>query len=209
MELTREGLDEIVYEYLSSFKMSPTVSSSIRRLADPAMDLNLIGHDVSSNQAFRHFLLQFASVHRRGSRFSDAEEVDNIAETENLDQVVGLFGRQGFRNLLFALQLRRNTGPNLPTKPEHPLSLDAKKIFSFGFEMEEYCEDKRIPNPNVAFEAGVLFDWVGSIAEFRKRDKGPFQDYSGKIQKSSKQLRLKNKPQQKLLLNLNPSKIVH
>jgi hypothetical protein len=78
---------------------------------------------------------------------------------------------QNSRNLLIAMQLVRSVKLGHPEWKDGKLQLEPKNILKYATKLEEVCLAKKVPFPEVTFNAGVLFDLLALIAEELAEDK--------------------------------------
>ncbi len=101
--------------------------------------------------------------------------VDSIAKRQDkpsLEAAVVMLGMQNSRNLVLAMQLKRNITDQHPVWDQNgKLSFAAKDVVKCALKVEEPLAKDKDGYVETVFAAGLLFDYVAALAETRGVDK--------------------------------------
>lgn len=96
-------------------------------------------------------------------------------DAPSIHAIVSLLGMEPSRNLVCAMQLfRRITRQHLEVTAEGKLKLEVDRLLRYGIKAETFATEQNIEHEDVAFSAGLLFDYLAFLAEQRFHAKGPF-----------------------------------
>jgi len=121
------------------------------------------------NAALRHFMLKLNFLADKIAQWR-SEVPENVDyEAVILDRILSLLGKNPVRNIVACIAMNRALGANLPRKLRDPgLSIDYTTQLPFALAAEEYCNEKKVMHSDMAFNGGLLYDWMNTLLTRKK-----------------------------------------
>jgi HD-like signal output (HDOD) protein len=147
-------LEKTLQSVLQRFMSADSKSSDLVRALQE--DLNCAG-----------FLRDYVTLKiGRGSTAEDDAAGDGPPPLLPLNHVILLLGMQRARNLVVAHKLATAAERSYPKSSVlDPQTFTAENYLKRAIEAEEYCKTNRIEFAEIAFSAGLIYDWIFEIIE--------------------------------------------
>lgn len=99
-----------------------------------------------------------------------------------LQTAILLLGMQGTRDFVCALQMQRGaTGRFVKTGKDGKPELQASEIVKFARKAEEHAAEHRVPAPDLAYAAGLMFDQAVLVGRHRFGAQKAFEEYAATV----------------------------
>lgn len=123
---------------------------------------------LAQNPAHAHFLLSLGLVASRIAEWDSSE--NNLPNRRELyvERLVALLGKTPVRNLVGCMRIARLTTGRLPTKSGMTPTLSPREQLKYALMAEDDCEAREVPAANLAFAAGLHYDWICALATAAK-----------------------------------------
>lgn len=123
---------------------------------------------LEKNPAHAHFLLSLGLVASRIAEWDSSEGALSNRRELYLERLVALLGKTPVRNLVGCMRIARLSAGRLPTKTGATPTLSPREQLKYALMAEDDCDARDIPGPNLAYAAGLHYDWICALAAAAK-----------------------------------------
>ncbi len=166
---TSAELVQLLREFLVPVVPAATVLETIRASGNEKMRVQELMPLLQKNPSLQHFLMKLAFLANKVKdwRAEVPETVDH--STVITDRILALLGKDLIRNITTSIALNRLTGTNLPRKSKDTsLNIDYTQQIPFAIGAQEYCLEKKLMHADMAFNAGLHYDFLSALLTKRK-----------------------------------------
>ncbi len=151
-------------EFLKPVIPSETPLAALRASGNEKMRVRQLMPLFLKNPAYWHFLMKLTFLAQKVKDWR-AEVPENVDHSVVItDRILGLLGKDLVRNLVVGMALSRELGANLPRQTkETSLNLSPTDVLPLAIASQEYCMDKKLMHADMAFNSGLLYDWLGML----------------------------------------------
>jgi hypothetical protein len=158
----------LVHDYLRPAVPGATMKRVVEAAGDAKVRVQEMLPILDANPPYARFLLMQSFLSERVARWAEEDPENPDQEHLLLDRALALLGKSAVRNVVVATRLGRAAGSGLPRRKSEPLGVSPKDQLRFGIQAEAFCEDQKIVQPEIAFQAGIHYDWIyGLVARSR------------------------------------------
>jgi len=173
-------LHQLFEDYLLPLDMGHTSKAFLKEFFQPDTSVGTLGEIIYKNQCYRHHFVRIANELKSKSKWGKDEPKKEGEETfeinqQEVERIVGWFGKLGSRNYLLDLRILRSIEDGFPTTKEGELKTDPAKNLLHAIKAEEFCESKRMAHPEHAYLGGLLWDWLFRVSAIKNPAHKEFQ----------------------------------
>lgn len=162
-------LTQAFREFLLPSAPSETPLATLKASGNEKMRVRQLMPVFLKNPAYWHFLMKLNVLAQKVKdwRAEVPETVDHSVVIT--DRILGLMGKDLIRNFTLGMALFRTLGANLPRKnKDSGLNLSPPDVLPFAIGAQDYCMDKKLMHSDMAFNAGLTYDWINIILTKKK-----------------------------------------
>jgi hypothetical protein len=157
----------LLADYLSPVTPDRVAFGIIQAAGDENIRVQDLAGLLLSEPGYSHYLFAQTFLAERMTEWQgDTKEQANRKEIL-LGRILGLMGKTSIRNLIACARTQRVLGEPVVTEGDDKISVTPSKVIPFALEAEKICEDKNWLFPDVAYSAGLHYDWLAAIIKKR------------------------------------------
>lgn len=144
------------------------IGNTVRETLQEFVDIDVTAADLvrilRKNQAYRELFSRF--VNQKTKSVDAADSKDGSPPPTPTHRLIGLLGMMGSRNLIVALRMHKQFEGKFPINEDGNVEIQVGQYVKRASELEETFLKAKLEYSEVAYSAGVYFDWVqGSLAK--------------------------------------------
>lgn len=153
------GLTRSLSQYLIPAMPGPTLESVIEMTLNRERYAGDLAPIVMSNPAYAQFVLKVDFLQTRVKAWISEMPEGQVNHRLILERIFILLGKQASRNLIASIRLAR-LGGQLPKKKSDRFSPNPREQLKQALICEEFCEFRNYASVELAFLAGLQFDFL-------------------------------------------------
>lgn len=162
------AFDLIFTGYLNSASPGRTFGAVLAGASDRSFGAPQMVEVLDHNQAYAHFLLSLGLVAPKLAEWDQDEGATLGRNRVYLERLTALLGKSPIRNLVGCMRLARLSDALLPTKPGKSPALSPREQLRYALAAEDYCLEREWVASDLAYQAGLHYDWIVALAVARK-----------------------------------------
>ncbi len=157
-------LSALLQDYLVDFSPGDTVGSFLKASADPECLAPALEEMVKSNQLYRHYLHRIDILQGKIGIWNEEDPKDH-SKADKAVRILRFLGRAAVRNALVCIRLNRTVEGVLPRKENDKFLISPGKTIKYALLAQEYCESNGLAHAEIAYQAGLHYDWLATLME--------------------------------------------
>ncbi len=156
-----------VWDHLFALHPGATFESYYRAVTDSRTHLTHYRGLIERNQAFHHLTQSLDVFQARLKKWNEEQSKEKVEGTPpkpdavSGTQMFSALGKFQTRDVLATLRMYRNGKPSpLPRLKKDSFAFNLKQSVLFASKVESFCEERRWASPEVAYFAGLVYDWT-------------------------------------------------
>lgn len=155
------------------------IGGTVRETLQEFVDIDVTAGDLvrilRKNQAYRELFSRFVNQKNKSVDNSDAKE--GAPPPIPTHRLIGLLGMIGSRNLIIALRMHKQLEGSFPITEEGNVDLQVGHYLKRATDIEEIFLKSKLEYSEVAYSAGVYFDWIQGILSKHPQFKKTLEPY--------------------------------
>lgn len=162
-------LDRLFREFLMPTIPSRMLAETIRASGDEKVRVRDLSSLLDANPAYVHFLMKLTFLANKVKDWK-SEVPETIDHSKVItERILSLLGKDLIRNLTACAAISRHLGVNLPrSSKDTSLNLSPGDLIPAAVAAQEYCTDRKLMHADMAFNAGLHYDWLSAILAWVK-----------------------------------------
>jgi hypothetical protein len=124
-----------------------------------------------NNPVFMNLLLSQSMLSRKVSDWTEEDPKRTDKEVTFMRRSLSLLGKSATRNLAASIRLARAGEVATPRKKTDRLLVQPSAVLPSAIAAEAFCMDRSWVHPEIAFWAGLHYDWLATLVTARKAPK--------------------------------------
>lgn len=159
-----EAISALFRDYLMPMTPGPMILDLLEASFDPEVQAPRLAELIESNQLYSNYLQKLDILQEKVLQWR--EDFPEDRGTERLTRfIVVLLGPSAIRNAIVSIWINRYAGQGLPRKDNVPFLILPRVQLRYALAISDYCEERQIAHADVAYLAGLCFDWVSTLIE--------------------------------------------
>lgn len=159
-----EAISALYRDYLMPMTPGPMIRDLLEASFDPEVQSPRLAEIIESNQLYSSYLQKLDILQEKVLQWR--EDFPEDRSTERLTRfIVVLLGPAAIRNAILSIWINRYAGQGLPRKEGVPFLVLPRVQLRYALAVSDYCDDQQIAHADVAYLAGLCFDWVSTLIE--------------------------------------------
>jgi hypothetical protein len=169
--MDRARLENLVRNYLRPSEAGETMRAVLAAHADERFGAFDLAAVLRGNPAYTQFILTLGFLSQRVTAWREEDPHRQDPDRVLTERVAGLLGKSAMRNLVCSIALSRAIDTNLPRKGGEMPQVQPSQLLPMALKAEEDCQDRNWMNAELAFQAGLHFDWLAALLAARRGPK--------------------------------------
>jgi hypothetical protein len=153
---------QLIAEYLQPLVPGQTVRTLIEASADPVVRPLDLAQIIKANQSYSQLLRRMDLLQSRIAEWKAEDEKRADMGDVILDRIVSLLGKQATRNAGVCIGLHKLQG-TLPKKESDRFNLTPQDQIKSALAAEGFCQEHNLAYSEIAYVAGLHYDWLKAI----------------------------------------------
>ena len=166
--MTPEQTTLIVRDYLVPASPGATLTRILEIHAGGTPDTSSTLKLLQDNPAYAQIIIKQARLAQKITQWKEECGTSGDLQTYLLHRIIGLMGQSSTRDLIASLRLSRVLGKGIPRKKGDVIELKPQEQLAFALKTEEFCASQNWAFPEMAYVAGLHYDWLLALLQARK-----------------------------------------
>ncbi len=159
-----ESIAALYRDYLEPMTPGPMIRDLLEASFDPEVQAPKLAEIIESNPLYSHYLQKLDILQEKVIQWR--QDFPEEQGTERLTRfIVVLLGPSAIRNAILAIWINRHAGQGLPRKEKVPFLVLPRMQLRYALALSDYCDEHQIAHSDLAYLAGLCFDWVAALLE--------------------------------------------
>lgn len=136
--------------------------------AEGTSDSSRVVKLLKNNPAYAQIIIKQTKLGQKVKQWKEEYGAGSDLHGYLLKRIVGLMGQSSTRDFIASLRLARTLDKGLPKKKGDLLELKPQEQLAFALKTEEFSASQHWPFPEMAYVAGLHYDWLLALLQSRK-----------------------------------------